>query len=248
VNNLTKYIVTVFISLIIFSGCSVKDYTLFSHNQERVPQIDQNLSLKEVYRYKIKPHDRLSVMFYSHPELSTRVVGSLRRDEIGILVNSKGIATFPLVGDLNMSDTYQEDAGKMLETAYAEFIVEPHLNLEVINKRIVVLGEVKNPGTVEIQNETMNLFEVMSRSGGLTKTGKRSGVIVLRGDLNNPEMMSIDLTDMESILGHNLTLLPNDIVYISPNVNIMIEQAIPSATIVRMIADVAVSAKIVGLF
>lgn len=241
-----KYIVILFLGLGV-SACSVKDYTLFSNNQEMVGIIDQNKTV-EVFRYKIQPHDRLSVMFYAHPELSTRVVGSLRRDEIGILVNSKGIATFPLVGDINMSNIYQEDAGKMLEEAYAEFIVDPHLNLEVINKRIVVLGEVKNPGVVEIQNETMNLFEVMSRSGGLTVKGKRSGVIVLRGDMKNPKMMTIDLTDMESILAHNLMLLPNDIVYISPNVNIMIEQAIPTATIVRMIADVAVSAKIVGLF
>ena len=47
----------------------------------------------------------------------------------------------------------------MLESRYKKYLTDPLLNLEVINKRIYVLGEVKSPGVVQLENEYMTMID-----------------------------------------------------------------------------------------
>ncbi|WP_297440541.1 polysaccharide biosynthesis/export family protein [Sulfurimonas sp.] len=229
-------------------GCSKADYVLFAKNydEQHVQYKDNNTS--EPYRYKVRVNDRLSILFYDHPELSTRSIGDLNKDVYGILVDSKGYAKFPIIGSIKVSGYYEEDLAKRVEKLYSEYIINPKINLNVINKRVVVLGEVKNPGVVEITNETMSLFEVIAKRGGISRIGKRNGVVILRGDMKNPEISMVDLTDMRSILQQNMMLEPNDIVYIVPNINIVIEQALPATQIINSLTSSAVNMKILTNF
>ena len=82
------------------------------------------------------------------------------------------------------------------------------------DQRIIVIGEVRNPGIVPILNGTMNLIEVISRSGYLTNNASRTNVQIVRGDLRKPEVRNIDLTDGKSLLTTSLLFQPNDIVYV----------------------------------
>jgi len=232
----------------LMDGCSRSDYVLFAKNYDKQKRQHEDRNATEPYRYKVRVNDRLSILFYDHPELSTRSIGDLNKDVYGILVDSQGYAKFPIIGSTKVAGYYEEDLAKHIEKLYSEYIINPKINLNVINKRIVVLGEVKNPGVVEITNETMNLFEVIAKRGGISKIGKRNGVVILRGDMKNPEVSMVDLTDMRSILQHNMMLEPNDIVYIVPNLNIVIEQALPATQIFNSLTSSAVNMKILTNF
>jgi len=205
------------ISFIIFIiGCGSKDYTLFSKNQQFANASNNNVNNK-IYRYKIKPYDRISVLFYEHPDISTRQIGDFQEDTVGILVNADGIASFPLVGDLKVTGMYVEELEKKLKKLASEFIINPSVNLNIINHRIFVLGEVNQPGTIRATNTTMSLFEAISSSGGLKDTSRKNEVLIIRGDLKKPDLIKIDLTNFESLTQNNLTLQPYDILYINPN-------------------------------
>ena len=87
------------LSIIGFSGCSTKnDYVLFNGaelnhpasttiSQEEIPSVS-NVQ----FDYKIQPHDRISIIVYKHPELSTSNINRPR--ERGILVNAKGTCVY----------------------------------------------------------------------------------------------------------------------------------------------------------
>lgn len=210
----------IFILILTFfiTGCTdLNKYSLFSNKQDLTKTTTNKPKKNEIYRYKIKPYDRISVLFYEHPDISTRNIGDFQEDTVGILVNANGIASFPLIGNIEVKDMYIEDLEKKVEELASEFIINPSINLNIINHRLFVLGEVNQPGTVKITNTTMNLFEAISSSGGLRDTSNKNEVLIIRGQFSNPELIKIDLTDFESLAKNDLTLQPHDILYVNPN-------------------------------
>ena len=137
-----KFNLLLFLAIFILVGCESKNHVLFSKDQELTNIINNNQ--KSIYRYKIKPYDRISVLFYEHPDLSTRKVGDFQEDTVGILVNSDGTASFPLIGDLKVEGMYVDDLKKKIEELASEFIINPSVNINIINHRVFVLGEVNS--------------------------------------------------------------------------------------------------------
>ena len=212
-----NYIFIFLLSFFIMGCADLNKYSLFSKEQNLTTIIKNKPKKNEIYRYKIKPYDRISVLFYDHPDISTRKIGDFQEDTVGILINANGVASFPLIGDINVVGMYIEDLEKEVEKRASEFIINPSVNLNILNHRLFVLGEVNQPGTVKITNTTMNLFEALSSSGGLRDTSNKNEVLIIRGDLSHPELIKIDLTSFESLSLNDLTLQPYDILYVNPN-------------------------------
>ena len=235
-----------FIISIFLIGCTSKNHVLFSKNQN-LTNIIEKPKETTIYRYKIKPYDRISVLFYEHPDISTRQIGDFQEDTVGILVNAFGVASFPLIGDLKVEGMYIEDLEKKIEELASEFIINPSVNLNIINHRIFVLGEVNRPGTVRVTNTTMNIFEALSSSGGLRDSSKKNEVLIIRGDLKKPDLIKIDLTNFESLTRNNLTLQPYDILYINPskakNFNITVNELFPVIQLIESATSSSVNIK-----
>ena len=220
-----------FIVILIFTGCSIKDDRLFQGEKDR----DKNTTMtsddqyeKEVkFEYKIAPNDRLSIITYVQSGTESQQMNSMlantdttRRglDSIdaaaGLLVTQKGEVRLPLIGTVKVTGLTEDQAADRLIKEYKKYIRNPYVTVEITNQRIIVIGEVQQPGIVPVVNGTMNLIEVISRTGYLTEKASRTNIQIVRGNLRNPEIRSIDLTDGKSLLTANLLLQPNDIVYV----------------------------------
>jgi len=106
----------------------------------------------------------------------------------------------------------------MLESRYKKYLTDPALNLEVINKRIYVLGEVNKPGAIQLDNEYTTVLQAVASAGGLTDSAQRDAVFIVSQDgSKNLRMRRVDLTSFSALQASNLTIKPNDIVYIQPN-------------------------------
>jgi len=139
---------------------------------------------------------------------------STNQDSVGLLVTQKGTIRLPLINSVKVTGLTEDEASKVLIAEYKKYIRSPYVTVEITNQRVIVIGEVKKPGIVPIVNGTMNLIEVISRSGYLTPLASRTNIKIVRGNLRNPEIRNIDLTDGESLLTSSLLLKPNDIVYV----------------------------------
>lgn len=240
-----KFNLLIFLTIFIFMGCESKNHILFSKNQELTNIINNHE--KKIYRYKIRPYDRISVLFYEHPDLSTRKVGDFQEDTVGILVNADGTASFPLIGDLNVEGMFVDDLKKKIEELASEFIINPSVNINIINHRVFVLGEVNRPGTIKVTNTTISIFEVLSSSGGLSDTSKKNEVLIIRGDLNKPDLIKIDLTNFQNLTSNDLQLQPYDIVYVNPSsgktFNITINELFPFIQLIESATGSSVNIK-----
>jgi len=233
------------LSIIGFSGCSTKDnYVLFNKTELNQPVStsttgDQIPEVSNVqFDYKIQPHDRISVIVYKHPELSTSNI-NMPRDR-GILVNAKGDLRMPLIKRIHIAGLTQTEAEDALGTAYAKYIKSPDVQLEVLNQRAYVIGEVNNPGEIPLDNERLTLLQAIAKSGDLTDMANRQSILIFRGgDVSKVHTSVVNLTDVHSLKTANLMIKPNDIVYVMPNdmkaFNVKVNEISP---VFRLIGDI----------
>ncbi len=228
--------VVILAGLISFSGCSMKEYTLFQDENRSEEPTDVNNSVYQdemVFENKIQPNDRVEIMVYNQsgagPGQLTSMIssggmaqggirssGASTNTTQGLLVTQDGKVRLPLIGSTKIQGLTEDEAAKFLMDEYGKYLRSPYVTIKILNQRIFILGEVKVPGVIPVTNGTMNLIEAIARSGDLTDYAERRGILILRGDLRNPDVRMIDLTQMSTVKLSSLYLKPNDIVYVQP--------------------------------
>jgi len=206
------------ILIITFTGCSTKDdYVLF--NQAEKPQSKEVLQSSDIqFEYKIRPQDRISVMVYKHPELSTTMNLNSLQQEKGLLVNSSGDIRLPLVNKIRLVGLTQTEAEEAISKSFSTYLKHPDVQIEVMNKRAYVIGEVNKPGEIKLDNERLTLLQILAVAGDLTDHANRKSILIFKsGDAKRVRTRVINLTDRRSLLSANLMVEPNDIVYVMPN-------------------------------
>jgi len=202
------------------SGCSSKsDYQLLQVDKKST-SFTKKISHRGI-EYRILPQDRLDIVLYKNPDQSA--VASLSElgqsvKKNGILVNSVGYVTLPLIGKTKVSGLTQTEAADRISRRYKHYLNTPSVYLEVMNKRLFVLGEVKKPGIVKIDKEKMTLFEALAFAGDLTDAAVRDNIIILsQGSKGTMTIRRVDLTSFDRMHYRSLLLRPNDVVYVQPN-------------------------------
>jgi polysaccharide export outer membrane protein len=202
---------------LLIGGCSTnEDYKLLQtdHSVESQKVTDRSIE------YRILPQDRLEVVLYKDPNqesLSTNSELGQSMSKNGILVNAAGYITLPLIGKVKVAGLTQSQAADKITKMYKKYLNTPSVYLEVLNKRIFVLGEVHKPGPITLDKEKMTLFEAIAHAGDLTDSAIRNNVIILSNTTHGLQMRRVDLTRFDTMNYASLMLRPNDIVYIQPD-------------------------------
>jgi len=216
-----KLVVLASIALLM-GGCSStsSEYQLL-HTDKTTTQANESVSDRSI-EYRILPQDRLEVALYKDPSQNTSVSTSNELGQSmntgGILVNARGYISLPLVGNIKVAGLTQTQAADRITTEYKKYLNTPTVYLEVMNKRLFVLGEVNKPGVVKLDKEKMTIFEALAFAGDLTDSAVRNEVMILS---NSPEkgmnIRKVDLTNFDTMRYASLMLRPNDIVYVKPD-------------------------------
>lgn len=158
------------------------------------------------FEYRIQPHDRIGVAVYNHPELSGK----------GLLIDASGNVMFPLLGSVHLGGLTQPQAGRKLQRLYSRYLKRASVQLEVINKRAFVVGEVRSPGPIPLTNEQMPLLSAIATRGGFRDTANRSKIVILRAVGRGTRADVVDLTNLTSLSYASMMIRPNDIIYVAP--------------------------------
>jgi len=164
----------------------------------------------------------------------------VQRDN-GIEVTSRGTVMLPLVGRIRVAGLTKEMLENRLYRLYGEYLENsPAVKVEVLNKKVYVLGEVKNPGALAYDRQSfLTPLKAIAQRGGLTDTAKRGEVLIVRGDRKKYDVAVLDLTDMRSLAQNNIVLQPEDIVYVAHNgikdLNLPLNGMDPSLSLINTI-------------
>ena len=213
---LKKKLILLAATALIFGGCNGYEYKLA---QTKNPIGEQKVSDRSI-EYLILPQDRLEIALYKDPQQGAEVAGALGQsmNPNGILVDASGYVALPLIGKVKVAGLTQTQAADRITAQYKQYLNTPSVYLEVLNKRVFVLGEVKSPGVVKLDKEKMTLFEALAFAGDLTDDAVRNEIIILsNSQTKGMQMRKVDLVNFDKMRYASLMLRPNDIVYVQPD-------------------------------
>lgn len=132
-------------------------------------------------------------------------------------VDGNGYIDFPVLGKLHVVGMTQSEVITMIQDRLKGQIVDPLVTLRFLNAKVSVLGEVKNPGTYQLNNGRMTLFEALSAAGDLTQYGRRDDILIMRENDGKLQFARLNLNTDEIFYSPFFYLQQNDVVVVSPN-------------------------------
>lgn len=146
--------------------------------------------------------------------------GGSNSNVMGYLVNNDGDIIFPVLGKMHVAGkTHAELAAELEQRLVGEgHILDAVVTVKLMNFRVSVLGEVKQPRIIEAPGERLTIFEALSMVGDLTLYGQRTNVTIIREENGVRTVGEIDLTSKDVFNSPYYYLHQNDVVYVEPNV------------------------------
>ncbi|MGE0561504.1 MAG: polysaccharide biosynthesis/export family protein [Flavobacteriales bacterium] len=196
-------------------------------------------------QYTIKPSDILDFQLYTNEGTRLIDLTAISNAEnrlqgvttTNLLVEFDGNCKFPVIGRINLKDKTIKEAVVMLQEEYSKFYIKPFVLLKVINRRVTVFTGIGKAQVVPLNNEYTTIFEVLGAAGGLLKESKAHKVKLIRGDLRNPKVYLFDFSKIEGIKDAGFTIQANDIIYVEPRKNTVIEAVRDLAPVVGIITS-----------
>jgi polysaccharide export outer membrane protein len=132
----------------------------------------------------VGPFDVLIVTVWEHPEL-TQPLGQFRNDmAAGQLIDADGTMFFPYVGRMKLSGLTTTEIQTQITQQLSKILKSPQVDIKVSgfrSQRAHVSGQVRNPGSIAIDDIPLTLAELLNKAGGILTSGDASGVKLVRG-------------------------------------------------------------------
>jgi polysaccharide export outer membrane protein len=134
-------------------------------------------------------------------------------------VNSDGNIELPVIGSIKAEGLTKQQLKESLILKLNEYIKLPNVTIRFSKFNINVIGEVRDPGIKNFQQEKVTLIDALSAAGDLTDFGRRENVTVIREVDNVKNYFVVDLRNKSVFQSPAYILQNNDIIYVEPNQN-----------------------------
>lgn len=177
--------------------------------EQRIFQAAQDLKVRSQVSYKIQPGDLIEVTVFKETDMNRT-----------IRVSGDGTITFPLAGNVKISEMSVPEAEALLAQRLSEFLVNPQVTAfikEYGNKQIYVLGEVTKPGAIVIPAERrLTVLEAITLAGGFTPLAAPDRTKVLRNSKGQNQSIQVEISRItkQGDKSADIFLEPNDTVFI----------------------------------
>ena len=219
---------TLYFSLFFTSCLSHKELINFRTGDEPTPTLI-NMSKQDILNQvdiKLQPNDVLAIIIASpdgnilatpYNLGSSQSVQSVSANSPAtFLINNEGFVDLPTIGKIKAAGLTTKEVRDDIFARVSKDIVNPSVNVRLINFKISVLGEVTNPGSIQIENERITILEALAKSGDFTPYSKRRHVMIIREKNGVREIGDIDFKDTKFFVSPYYFLQQNDVIYIEP--------------------------------
>ena len=135
----------------------------------------------------------------------------------GFEVNEKGFLTLPILGDIPVAGNVQSIIESIVQQYADKFLKESIVKVKLLNYKVTIMGEVKNPGVYYNYNNNFTILEALAMANGNTDYANINNVLVIRPQPDGKKAMVLDLSLKESWLSEGFYLHPNDYVFVEPD-------------------------------
>ena len=212
--------------LIVFvlSACSPQN----SRNFLKFPKSFKSDSLKTIIvanptinyqEYKIKAFDLISIRNLQDVTLLGSRIGDAGLQLYNYKVNKDGEIILPVIGNVLVSGLNRQEAQNKIQQLYAVSLFKnPIIELRINSLQVTLLGAFKTPGNIILDNEDYDLIDIIGKAGGVSDDANIKQIRIIRGDRANPELILVNLANVNTLASTKLKLQDGDII-IAENTN-----------------------------
>tara|TARA_R110001606_G_scaffold24223_2_gene80419 strand:- start:870 stop:1646 length:777 start_codon:yes stop_codon:yes gene_type:complete len=225
-SNFFKKLFFVSVSVVFLSNCvSKKDIIYFQFDE-----IDQS-KVSNKYVTFFKPDDLLEITISAKDvdavrpfNLSAVTYSTSSNSAIGVaqkqtyLIDANGEVEIPILGRIKLGGLTRENGIALLKDKLSpDYIINPHINIRIINFKISVLGDVLVPGNYVIPNERITIIDAIGLAGDLNISGNRENILVIREENGMKVKYRINLLSNDTFISPVYYLQQNDVVVVEQN-------------------------------
>jgi polysaccharide export outer membrane protein len=223
-------VISIFVlSAYILSSCvPMKRIQYLQQEVEKKDTLRTHFTNKNLEAYRIQPEDNLYIKVNSAlAGASNFFSGENERgssnyySDAGIYLNSysvsdSGYVDFPFVGKIYVKELTIEQAKNLIQSIVDEYLNETTVIVKLAIFKVTVLGEVNRPGNVNIYQNKLNVFELISMAGDMTSFAKRDKVYLIRETQEGSKVKELNINDISILESDYYYIQPDDILYVPP--------------------------------
>ncbi len=220
-----KNLILLFIALLTMASCKTQEKIVYFQDTQANGTIDT----QKAVALKLIPGDKIGVNVTSAttPELAMRynltqgnasTSATMNVNNYRYTLDENGNVDLPGIGRMKVSGLTRAEAASLIQAKYRDGIInDAVVTVSTYNQYVTILGEVKNPGQLEITRDNLNILEAIGRAGDLTITGRRDCVKVIRQEGDQSKTYYVDLRSKDIFNSPVYNLQQNDVIYVEPN-------------------------------
>jgi polysaccharide export outer membrane protein len=135
----------------------------------------------------------------------------------GFELDANGNINLPMFGKINVGGVPVNQAETIVQKKADEVLKEAIVKVKLLNFKITVAGEVRNPGVYYNYNNSINVLEVMALANGNTDFATIKKVMIVRAVPEGKKTYMIDLSSKKAYLSEGFYLQPDDLVMVQPD-------------------------------
>ena len=133
-------------------------------------------------------------------------------------IDEHGEVDIPCMGRIKIGGLTRSDAAAKIQNLFRNGILnDAVVTLSAYDQFITVLGDVKNPGRIQIGRDNITLLEALGGAGDLNITARRDRILVLRQEGNETKSYYVDIRSKDLMNSPVYNLRQNDVVVVQPN-------------------------------
>ena len=136
---------------------------------------------------------------------------------ITYIIDINGNINFPQLGFVQLAGLTRLQAVELLQSRLSEYVSNPTVNIQVLNFKYSILGQVRSPGLYNCPTERFTILEAIAQAGDLQATGLRKNVLLIRETNGQRVEYRLDLTSKDLYQSPAYYIRQNDVIYVEPN-------------------------------
>lgn len=137
----------------------------------------------------------------------------------GFELDTEGNIKLPMLGEINVSGVTLTQVESVVQKRADEFLKDAIVKVKLLNFKITVSGEVRNPGAYYNYNNSINVLEAIALANGNTDFATIKKVMVIRAFPEGQKTFFLDLSSKDIYLSEAFYLRPDDYVMVRPDRN-----------------------------
>ncbi|TRX66360.1 polysaccharide biosynthesis/export family protein [Carboxylicivirga sp. M1479] len=135
---------------------------------------------------------------------------------ISYRVDEFGNVNLPVIGKIRIAELTIEGAADYMEEKLEDYLYQPSVKINFVNKSITLVGYVNRPGRYYYSSDHINIFQALGMAGDIHEYGNRQNVMIVREENNVTTKQIIDLTSDRIFSSPYYYLRSNDVLYVEP--------------------------------